>query len=192
MAGKRDYKAEYKRRIERGLKRGLSRSQARGHPKANEKAVKTGSKKVDADPRLEEAVKRLRSGESQAASARAEGISADRLRRFTYTNKIAKRVGGKWVMTDDRARRVKVLTNGSYKAVTVSGFDEASKAGAFENAAGKFVRTNEKELLLPFMKEGVTDLKGRFYPFETDGNELHRIANMDVPPFHEIYEIVSD
>ncbi len=192
MSRKRDYKAEYRRRIERGHKRGLSRSQARGHPKANEKAVKTGSKKVDADPRLEKAVKRLRAGESQAAAAKAEGISADRLRRFTYTNEIAKRVGGKWIMTDERPRRVPTLTNGNVKNLTVPNFAEASKAGAFWNAAGQFVRTNEKELLLPFMNDGVTDLKGRFHPFETDGNELHRIANMDVPPFHEIYEIISD
>ena len=50
-------------------------------------------------------------------------ISADRLRRFTYTNKLAKRVGRKWVMTDERPRRVPTLTRGQVKTVTVPGFN---------------------------------------------------------------------
>jgi hypothetical protein len=69
---------------------------------------------------------------------------------------------------------------------------EASKAGAFWHAAGRFVRTNEIEHLLPFVGDGLHDLKGKLIPFETDPNTLHRIASMDVPPFHEIYEIISD
>ena len=192
MARRRDYKAEYRWRVEQGLKRGLSRSQARGHPRANEAAVKTGRKSPQSDERLEAALKLLRTGQSQSAAAKTVGVSADRLRRFTYSHKLAKRVGRKWVMTDKRPRRVQTLTKGKLRALTVPDFAQASKAGSYWNAAGQFVRTNEIEYLLPFIGDGLTDAKGNIVPFETDPNALHRIASMDLPPFHEIYEIVSD
>jgi hypothetical protein len=69
---------------------------------------------------------------------------------------------------------------------------EASCGGAFWDAAGRFVRTNDLGLLESYHGEGVTDARGRFHPFETDPNELHRLAAMDAPAFHEIYEIVSN
>ena len=188
---KRDYNAEYRRRIERGLARGLSRSQARGHPKTGEAFASNGRVKPKADDKLLAALKLLHQGDSQRAAARAVGISSDRLRRFTSTNKLAHWDGRKWIMTDNIPRRVKVLTKGKDKSVIVGGFDEASKAGAFENAAGHATKTNDPELLLPFKGDGVTDVNGRFHPFETDLNELHRLRQMDLPPFHEIYQIIS-
>ena len=112
--GKRDYKAEYTRRIARGLARSLSRSQARGHPKAGEALVSTGLKTPEPDAKLEAAVKRLREGNSQRAAAKAVGVSANRLRRFTYGHKLAERVGHAWVMTDERPRRVPTLPFGKY------------------------------------------------------------------------------
>ena len=192
MARKRDYKAEYQRRIARGLASGLSRSQARGHPKAGETLVRTGLKTPEPDASLEAAVKLLREGKSQAAASKAVGVSSNRLRRFTYGHKLAERVGREWVITDERPRRVRTLTRGQVKTVTVPDFDEASKAGSYWNAAGQFVRTNEVEHIQPFMGDGLTDTKGRFLPFETEPNELHRIAAMDMPPFHEIYQIISN
>lgn len=191
MSRKRDYKAEYQRRIARGLARGLSRSQARGHPRVSEGLISTGHKRPEADDELFRAVKLLHHGKSQRAAAKSAGISADRLRRFTAGHKLAHWTGRKWSMTDKIPRRIKVLTKGTYKAVIVGGFDEASKAGAFENAAGQFTETNELELLLPFKGDGVTDVNERFHPFETDPNELHRLRQMDLPPFHEIYQIIS-
>lgn len=188
---RRDFKAEYQKRIQRGLARGLSLSQARGHPKPGEASVRTGERAPSSNPKIEAAVKLLRAGKSQSAAAQEAGVTAERLRRFTYGNKLAKRVDRKWVMTDDRPRRVPTLTNGDIKSVTVPDFEEASKAGSYWNAAGQFVRTNEIEHILPFIGEGLTDLKGRFVPFETEPNALHRIAAMDTPPFHEIYQIVS-
>ena len=189
---KRDHKAEYRRRIERGIARGLSRSQARGHPKVGEAFVSTGPKAPRADAQFEAAVKLLREGNSQRAAAKVAGISVDRLRRFTYGHNLAKRIGRKWVMTDERPRRVPTLTQGEVKTVTVPGFDEASKAGSYWNDVGQFIRTNELEIILPYTADGLTDVKGRFFPFETDPNELHRIAATDTPPFHEIYQITTD
>jgi hypothetical protein len=188
---KRDFKLEYQRRIKRGLARGLSRSQARGHPKPNEPNVKTGLKAPKPDARLEAAVKLLRDGKSQRAAAQEVGVTTERLRRFTYGNNLAKRVGNKWVMTDERPRRVPTLTKGDVKAITVPGFSEASKAGSYWNDVGQFIRTNEVEYILPYIGDGLLDTKGKLIPFETEPNALQRIAAMDTPPFHEIYQIIS-
>ena len=47
------------------------------------------------------------------------------------------------------------------------------------------------DLLEPFEGLSVRAIDGKKYPLETDPNELHRIAAMDTPPFHEIYQITS-
>jgi hypothetical protein len=57
------------------------------------------------------------------------------------------------------------------------------------NAAGEFVRTHNIDLLGPFKDRYVRSTDGTRYRLETDPNALHRIAAMDTPPFHEIYEI---
>ena len=73
----------------------------------------------------------------------------------------------------------------------MDGFDQASLVGKHHDAVGQFVRTNDIDLIEPFLGKSVRGANGREHPLETDPNELHRIAAMDSPPFHEIYEIVS-
>ena len=192
MERKRDYKAEYARRIRKGLKHGLSRSQARGHARAKEPLVRKPKAKAGEAKRIEKAVKALRSGKSQKAAAKIGGISAEKLRRFTYANKIASRKGSKWVMTDQRPRRVPTIYKGQPRNVIVIGFAEASLAGLYHNAVGQFVRSNDLSIIEAFGGQGLTDHKGRFFPFETDPNALHRYAAMDTPAFHEIYQIISN
>lgn len=192
MARKRDYKAEYRRRIERGLERGLTRSQARGHPRAAEKPVRRRSQAPKSDERLEAALRALRKGSTQRAAAKRAGVSQERFRHFLYGNELAERQGREWVLTDERPRRVQTISHGQSQAVTVPGFEEASKAGAYMDAAGQFVRTNDLDYLEPFVGDGLTDVRGRFYPFETDPNALHRHAAADTPAFHEIYRIVTN
>ena len=187
----RDFKAEYARRIARGLNAGLTRSQARGHPAKAEKPVRKRKAPAALGRKFEKAVRALRAGESQRAAARAAGISVERFRRHIYANNIANREGSRWVMVDNRARRVPTIYRGEFKAVTVQGFDEASRAGKYHNAVGHFVRTNDYDAIEPFEGQGLTDHKGRFHPFETDPNELHRYATADNPAFHEIYQIIS-
>jgi hypothetical protein len=68
----------------------------------------------------------------------------------------------------------------------------ARRVGEHHHAAAEFVRTNDRELIKPFRGRTVQAANGRIYPLETDPNALHRIAAMDSPPFHEIYEITSD
>lgn len=190
MARKRDYKAEYQRRIERGLKRGLSRSQARGHPAKSEPTV-SGKTPPKVSPELDRALKALRRGSTQKAAAESAGVSVERFRRFIYGNDLARRDGSQWTITDDRPRRVKVIVGGQSKAVTVSSFTDAQKAGEYSNAVKDFLRTNDLTWLEPFDGDGVTDMRGRFVPFETDPNALYRHAAADEPAFHEVYQIVS-
>jgi len=94
-------------------------------------------------------------------------------------------------MTDDRPRRVPTIHRGEFRTVTVPGFAGASLAGLYHNAVGHFVRSNDLSAIEPFEGEGLTDVKGRFFEFETDPNALHRYAAMDNPAFHEIYQIIS-
>jgi hypothetical protein len=83
------------------------------------------------------------------------------------------------------------MTRGRVQVVIADGFEPAQLAGAHHHAVGEFVRTNDVGLLTPFKGKAVRSVSGRKYVLETDPNALHRIASMDNPPFHEIYEIVS-
>jgi len=190
MARKRDYKAEYKRRIANGLKRGLSRSQSRGHPSITE--VKTSDPNTTKyNVQLEEALKELRRGSTQKASARSAGVSVERFRKFIYSNQLAKRDGLQWNMTDERSRRVSTIHKGESKKIFVPNFAEASKAGEYSKAAGEFIRSNDIKHLEPFEADGLIDIQGKFFHFETDPNALYRHADQDNPAFHEVYQIVS-
>ena len=186
---RRDFKAEYRRRIERGLARGLSRSQARGHPKANEQAIEPTVPK--GDPGLEAAIREMNHGNSLTAAARSRHISAERLRRFLTVQELAELKGRRWVMSDGRPRQVLVMTGGRERTLIVDGYDQARLVGEHRQAVGAFVRTNDIALIRPFEGRSVRAASGRKYPLETDPNELHRIASMDTPPFHEIYAITS-
>jgi len=190
MARKRDYKAEYKRRIERGLRKGLSRSQARGHPSISE--VKPSDPRATKHKeQLEAALKELRNGSTQKAAAHSAGVSIERFRKFIYSNKLAKRDGLHWSMTDERPRRVPIIHHGETKSVTVPSFAEARKSGEYFEAAGQFLRTNNISYLEPFEGDGLTNVQGKFFQFETDPNALYRHADQDNPAFHEVYQIVS-
>jgi hypothetical protein len=118
-------------------------------------------------------------------------VSVERLRRVLQQAQIGKRKGKRWTTSDTRPRRIPVMTGGTVRVVIADGFEPAQLAGAHHHAAGEFVRTNDPGLLKPFEGRAVRSVSGRKYPLETDPNALHRIAAMDTPPFHEIYEIVS-
>lgn len=186
---KRDYKSEYRRRIERGLAKGLSRSQARGHPKAKERPK--DQRLVKTDQGLTAAVLDMNRGTSMTAAARDNHVSVERLRRYVTQEGIGKKKGRRWRLTDSRPRRLPVITRGTIKTLTVPGYPEARLAGAHYAAVGQFVRTNDLGHLLPFRGQTIRTTAGTKYRLETDPNTLHRIAAMDMPVFHEIYEIVS-
>lgn len=192
MARQRDYKAEYKRRIANATARGLTRSQARGHAKPAEKPARPSSGKgTKPDARLESALTRLRRGASLTEAAKSSRVSRERFRRFLADNALATRRGRRWLVEDDRPRRVPILSRGESRTVTVRGFSDASLAGAYANDVGRFLRSNNIDHLAPHRGVGVKDVGGKFHPFETDPNVVYRLASADLPAFHEIYEIVQ-
>ena len=83
------------------------------------------------------------------------------------------------------------MTKGRIRVVTVDGYEEARVAGQHYQAAGELVRTNDISVIKPFKGRSVRLTTGKQIPLEIDPNALHRIAAMDSPPFHEIYEILS-
>jgi hypothetical protein len=190
MAKPRDYKTEYARRVAQGAAKGLSRSQARGHARRGEVQVrpaKTDGKDAD---RLHAAYKDMRRTGSLTKSAKAFGISPERLRRAVKSQGLAERSGRTWHFTDDRPREMTVLTDGEAIKVKLANFDQASLNGRHLNAAKDFVRTNDSELLAQFIGQSVIDIAGKSHPLETDPNALHRIAASD-EPFHDIYRLVN-
>lgn len=195
MARQRDYKAEYARRIARGAARGLSRSQARGHPKATEQPASLKASalqpKIKTDPVLETAVLAMNRGDSLTRAAREAHVSPERLRRYLVSKNLASKQGTRWALADNRPRRVPMIEGAKTKAVTVPGFDEASRVGKYHNAIGDFLRSQDLSALEAFQGQGVNDTAGRFHPFETDPNALIRYALKDEPEFHEIYQIIQ-
>lgn len=189
MARTRDYKAEYQRRIASAAKRGLSRSQARGHARAGEMPVR--AKPVGSDPRLEDALKLLRQTGNQSRAAKDAGVSAERFRRFLRSNALAERQGRQWRITDNRSRRMTVITSGEAVELTLRDFDQSSLNGRHLAAVGAFLRTNNADLLAPFVGQFVIDVAGVAHPLETHPNALYRLAAAGSEVFHEIYRLVT-
>ncbi len=84
------------------------------------------------------------------------------------------------------------MTEGRARNLVLSGYLQARLVGEHHYAVGEFVRTNDIAVLKPFEGQSVKAVNGRRYQLETDPNALHRIAAMDTPPFHEIYQITSN
>jgi hypothetical protein len=131
-------------------------------------------------------------GRSLTAAARDSLLSRKQLQNYLTQRRLLRRKGKRWVAKDNRLRRVPVMTGGRFRVLTVRGYEPARLVGEHHHAAGEFVRTNAIELIKPFKGRSVQTVNGRRYVLETDPNVLHRIAAMDSPPFHEIYEITSN
>jgi hypothetical protein len=140
---------------------------------------------------FEAAVREMNRGRSLTAAARDSELSRKQLKDYVIRRRLGKRKGERWVTKDNRPRRVPVMTKGRFRVLTVRGYTEARLVGEHHQAVGEFVRTNVIELIEPFKGQSVQTVSGRKYALETDPNALHRIAAMDTPPFHEIYEITS-
>lgn len=187
MPRKRDYKAEYQRRTANAAKRGLSRSQARGHARAGEKPIR--AKRVKSDERLETALKLLRQTGKQGRAAKEAGVSTERFRRFLRSNSLAERQGRRWRITDNRPRRMTVITDGEAVELTLRDFEQSSLNGKHLAAAGAFLRTNDIDQLRRFEGQSVIDAVGQSHPLETDPNALYRLSAAGGEVFHEIYRL---
>lgn len=183
MSGdRRDYRAEYARRIARGRSRRVPRTAARGHGRAAAWSY---------EPGLEEALKAIRDGESLSRAADHAHVAPERLRWYLEASGVAERRGRRWTIgRDDRVRELPIYSRGRAEVVRFRGYEQASLAGAYLEAVRRFQETNEREVLAPFAGKGLTDLTGRFHPFEVRPNELYRLTIAGLEPVDQIYRIV--
>jgi len=191
MAPRRDYRAEYARRVARGRARGLSRSQARGHPSPGE-ALVSARTVPRYDPRLEEGIREMRAGKSLNAAALSIHKAPERLRRYAQQTGVVAKQRGRWIVgRDTRLRVVPLYSEGEELRVRVADYDTAKKAGDYMAAVGQLLRTNDAAHLAPFVGDGVRDITGTWYPFETRPNVLYRLAASPAEPFEQVYRIVG-
>jgi hypothetical protein len=186
----RNYAAEYARRIARALERGQTRSQGRGHPRPGESSVsKRKAPKPIEDDRLQQALRSLRQEKSLAVAAKAAHVSPERLRHIAQSKGAIKKEGRRWIIDPALPRRMPMFSRRRAIEVTVSG-EDASKVGAYMDAVGKFLATNNRDLLKPFVGQLVTDTAGKSHPAETNPNTLYRLAAAGEATFEQVYRIV--
>lgn len=189
MSRIRDHKAEYQRRLARAAARGLSRSQARGHARWNEAPIRPRPEPDTS--KLEEALKALHQTGHQRNAARSAHVSTERLRRFLRESGFAERRGKSWHFSDNRVREMTVISDGDARMMMLRGFDEASLNGRYLAAVKKFLRSNNRDLLLPFEGLSIIDADGERHPLETDPNALHRLASAGSEVFHDVYRLIQ-
>jgi hypothetical protein len=186
----RDYKAEYARRIKRGRAKGLSRSQARGHPGSRERLASQPAQAPTYSRQLEAGFQAIERGKTLSAAAKEIHVSPERLRRYLTEQRIAEKRGRRWMpLPDNGVRQMPLYTRGEARTVQVNRA-QASDIGRYMAAVGKFLSQNEPWILLPYADRGVTDIRGRYHPFETDPNTLYRLSHTGADSFEQIYRII--
>jgi len=184
---KRNYKQEYRRRIARGKQRGLPRSAARGHARVGERPRPADISTNPHGPE-ETGLKMMKRGVSLTAAARTNHISQERLRRYLRENTETTRAGKVWRIIDLRRFHLPIYSRGQIVEVWMSA-DEATKAGEYLSAVGRFLPTGDVSQLKPFVGDGVRDTAGRFHQFETRENALYRLDTTGELSVPEIYKI---
>lgn len=184
---KRNFRQEYRQRIARGKRLGFSRSAARGHARVGERTRPAG---IATNPRgpEESGLKMMKHGSSLKAAARANRISQERLRRYMRENTETTRAGKVWRIIDLRRFHLPIYSRGQIVEVWLSA-DEATKAGEYLSAVGRFLPTGDASQLKPFVGDGVRDTAGKFHPFETRENKLYQVDTTGELSVPEIYKI---
>lgn len=187
----RDYAAEYERRMARALAKGLSRTQGRGHPKPGEPGSPTRKRREPIeDERLQRALRLLRERKSLSAAARSVHVSPEWLKQAAAEKTAITKRGRRWVVNPELPRRMPMYSRGREIVVTVGDAASASLIGRYMSAVARFLTSNNRELLQPFVNQYVTDITGKRYRFETDPNVLHRLSNASGDVFEQLYRIV--
>ncbi|MCE5322816.1 hypothetical protein LLG46_05800 [bacterium] len=192
MPRQRDYKAEYASRIAQGLAKGLTRGQARGHPEAG-KVLASAKPTAGYNPKLEEAVKHFRRGESLSSAAKSAHVSAERLSSYVASEGIATKTGGRWRLgADDRIRPpIGIFSEGQEIEVTVKGYEQAKLASDYLNAVKRFITTNDPSHLDLYRGQSIVDVHGKRHVFETDENTLYRLNESGDQPYESMYRMVQ-
>lgn len=177
----------YRRRIERALAKGMSLSAARGHAKHGETAA--APPRWHDDERLAQGLARIVSGETMTAVAKSLRISRERLRRAIETRGSYVREGRRYVFVPDRGNDLPLYSAGRSIRVVVDRAN-AARLGSYMAAAGRYLRTNRADVLKPFVGHGITDMDGKFHPFETDPEELYILNARGRPDFRILYQPV--
>jgi hypothetical protein len=187
----RDFAAEYARRIARALSKGLSRSQGRGHPKATEApaSAKRPPKPIS-DEKLQRALRVLRQEKNLAAAAKSAGVSPERLKHAAANRGAITKKGRRWIVRPDLPRRMPLYSRGQQISITVGDPEAASSIGRYMSAVARFLTTNDRALLKPFVGQSVTDITSKAHPFETNPNALYRLASAGTESFEQVYRVV--
>lgn len=175
--------------MERGKAKGLSRAQAAGHPKRGEPLASHRDNLPKATDQINAAVRRMRHGDSLRNAAKEAGVGEGQLRQFLKRRNMASRKGKRWIIYDRRPREVPVRTAGGLSIVKTN-LKGAEAAGQGWSVQGNALSKHDLEILASLEGKGVTDINGRFHPFETDPNALLRLASSEDDAFHEIYRIL--
>ena len=136
------------------------------------------------------ALGRMKHGESQAAAAKAESVSVEKLRRYRLQNTASQRQGRAWIIFDSRPQTYWLATNGELKSLTLPR-DAGSEVSASWRAVDKFLYSNHANHLQPFVGKGVRDTRDRFHQFETRPNVLRKLDSVGELDFLEIYADVA-
>jgi hypothetical protein len=184
----RDYHAEYARRLTKAFAKGLTRSAARGHPKTGEAGAR-GPPRTIPDDRLQVALKTLRDTGSLTKAAKAARIAPERLRHNASQQGIIRKTGRKWGLSPDLKRSIEIFSRGERRMVTLSNVTESSLAGAYRNAVGQFLNTQDRRLLAPFEGLSVGDANAVEHLLETNPNTLYRLTLSGDHAAEHIYRI---
>jgi len=187
--GHRNFRAEYARRIARGISKGLSLSQSRGHPKSAE-ALARGSSRPISDDRIQLALRTLRQEQNFARAAKAAKVSPERLRKYAIERGLIEKSGRRWQTRPDLPRRMLIFSAGKSLAITVGDFASASSVGRYMAAVRRFLETNNRSVLTPFVGQSVRDVASKEHPFETRPNVLYRLSAGGEHTFEQIYRII--
>ena len=103
-------------------------------------------------------------------------------------NTEATRIGKVWRIIDLRRFHLPIYSRGQIVEVWLSDA-EATKAGEYLSAVGRFLPSGDASVLKPFVGDGVRDTAGTFHPFETRENTLYQLDTAGELSVPEIYKI---
>jgi hypothetical protein len=147
--------------------------------------------RISSTPELEQALRDLRSGQSQRLAAKNVGIPVGRFRRFLWDHHLAKFKGHRWRFTDRRQRTVRAITTSGEREITVAGFNKASLVMKHRAAVRSFWDLPIPALLKSFEGRSVTDTSGRTHYLETRPNVLFRLAASGGEPYESVYALTT-